>query len=55
MYYIFLLTFMNDSDIIEILKFLKSGIKNKDWDHIIEAQEYLEDYLEEIKEDEANY
>ena len=37
---------MNDTDIEEILKLLRNGIKNSDWDNVCEAVEYLEEFSE---------
>jgi hypothetical protein len=46
---------MSESDIIEILKLLKNGIRNEDWDDIVEAKSYLEEYLNEIQDDDEDY
>jgi hypothetical protein len=37
---------MNDTDIEAILKLLRAGVKNTDWDSITEAVEYLEEFSE---------
>lgn len=37
---------MNDTDIAEILKLLRTGINNSDWDNVAEAVEYLEEFSE---------
>jgi hypothetical protein len=35
---------MNETEIEEVLKLLKRGIKHSDWDTIIEAREFLEEF-----------
>ena len=42
---------MNDTDIDEILRLLRVGIKNADWDSITEAMEYLEEFSETDEEE----
>jgi hypothetical protein len=42
---------MNDTDIDEILRLLRVGIKNTDWDSITEAMEYLEEFSETDEEE----
>jgi hypothetical protein len=46
---------MNESDIIEVLKLLKSAIKNKDWDEVQEATGYLQEYLDEYDDSDEDY
>lgn len=35
---------MNESEIEEVLKLLRRGINRSDWDSIIEAKEFLEEF-----------
>lgn len=35
---------MNESEIEEVLKLIRLGINRSDWDIIIEAREYLEEF-----------
>jgi hypothetical protein len=46
---------MNESDIIEVLKLLKSAIKNEDWDEAQEAAGYLQEYLDEYDDSDEDY
>lgn len=38
---------MNETEIESLLKMLRSGIKRSDWDIIIEAVEFLEEFSAE--------
>ena len=38
---------MDNSDIEYVLDLLKNGINDKDWDSIYEAQETLQEFLED--------
>jgi hypothetical protein len=42
---------MKQSDIIEVIKLLRSANKHGDWDEVSDAIIYLEEYLEELLED----
>lgn len=42
---------MDDTDIEAILKLLRVGIRNTDWDRITEAVEYLEEFSETYEEE----
>jgi hypothetical protein len=42
---------MNETEIEEVLRLLKKGIKNSNWDMIIEAEEFLEEFSAEVDED----
>jgi hypothetical protein len=44
---------MNESDIIEMLKLLKSAYNSQDWDEIAEAIDYMQEYLDD--EDDEEY
>lgn len=46
---------MNESDIIEVVKLLNRGIKHEDWDEVVEARSYLEEFLEELDDEEDDY
>jgi hypothetical protein len=35
---------MNECDIAELLRLLKNGIKRSDWDLVVEAVEFLEEF-----------
>lgn len=35
---------MNDTEIEELLKLLRAGVRRTDWDKIIDAIEYLEEF-----------
>lgn len=42
---------MNETEIEEVLKLLRRGINHSDWDIIIEAREFLEEFSAEDGED----
>jgi len=42
---------MNESEIEELLRLLRKGIKKSDWDMIIEAEEFLEEFSSDADED----
>lgn len=44
---------MNDNDIESILKLLQSALKNEDWDPVVEAIEYLEDFSPDEADEDA--
>ncbi len=37
---------MNESDILEVLNFLNHALKSKDWDYIIDAKDFLEEFID---------
>lgn len=39
---------MNECDILEIVKILKSAVKSNDWDEVEDAINYLEEYTDEV-------
>ncbi len=43
---------MEESDIKEIIKMLRSSIKNDDWDLVQESIDYMNDFLEDTEEEE---
>jgi len=38
---------MNQNDIDNIARLLNTAIRNRDWDFVSEAQEYIEEFQEE--------
>ncbi len=42
---------MHDDNIEELLKNLKSAVKTKDWDLVLDAIDYLKEFVEDDTED----
>ena len=43
---------MNESDIKEIINILKTAVKSEDWDAVIEAKDYLQEFIESDDDEE---
>lgn len=43
---------MEESDIKEIIKMLKTSIKNDDWDLVQDSIDYMNEFLEDVEEEE---
>lgn len=42
---------MEQSDIKEILSLLKQSLKHEDWECVVESIEYLEEFVDDINEE----
>lgn len=51
MLYLIHLKNMEQSDIKEILSLLKKSIKQEDWDCVVESIEYLEEFIDDVDEE----
>lgn len=46
---------MNESDIVEVINLLRHALKTKDWDGVIDARNYLEEFVEDDSDIDDNY
>ena len=48
---------MNQKELVEIINLLKKSLQTKDWDYVLEARDFITEYIEldSEDEDEAGY